>query len=237
MTNLELSSFVFVFLGTLVFTLVGLVVFQMLRQSRESNLIQKELMNVVLHSSFSDRRSDLEDSLMNLAKGFQKNPRDFADVSHLALRGQSINERKDNRFLKSLGLEAPFQEKKDQIFVLTPFAEAEKKTFAFVRGALSDAGFQVLRGDEEERTDLLGHIVKSMVESRLIVANLNGRNPNVMYELGIAHMLDKPVILIANVEGRIEEIPIDLRAKNILLYDTDSELEEKLTRAVLQILK
>ena len=40
-------------------------------------------------------------------------------------------------------------------------------------------------------------IVGNIHTADLIVADLTGLNPNVMYELGIAHGLDKPVIMVA----------------------------------------
>lgn len=48
------------------------------------------------------------------------------------------------------------------------------------------------------------------------MADLSDQNPNVFYELGLAHALAKPVVLVAS---SIDEVPFDLRALRVLVYD------------------
>ncbi|MGB0906654.1 MAG: hypothetical protein ACPGVT_04105 [Maricaulaceae bacterium] len=238
MTSL-LSPETFVMTALTVFSALFAIALLLLsyRSSRQSELMQRELLDVVLHSKFNARRADLEESLINLGMGFQKNSKDFSDVNHLALKAQKMAENKENSFLKSLGVDEQNSEIKErQIFILTPFSKAETDTFITIRNTLLEANYQVFRGDEaERRSDILSHIVKSIIESKIIIANLNGRNPNVMYELGIAHMLRKPVLLVAEVNDDISSIPFDLQSKNILFYKTEEELREKILIAVLQV--
>lgn len=66
-------------------------------------------------------------------------------------------------------------------------------------------------------------MLKFIVKSNLIIANINGRNPNVLYELGIAQAFDKPVILIS---GEPENLPIDIKSKKFLIYKDYEELQE-----------
>jgi len=47
----------------------------------------------------------------------------------------------------------------------------------------------------------------------VLLADLTGKNPNVFYELGLAHALAKPVILIAET---LDDIPFDLRALRVI---------------------
>lgn len=206
------------------------------RQMRRSDRLQEKLTDIVLHSQFSERRADMEESLLNLGRNFQRDPIEFSEINHLSLRGQRLAEEGSNSFLERMGLSLNEPLKDKQIFVLTPFSSAETETFAVIRSTLLSAGFQVFRGDETKRSDVFSHIIKSMLQSRIIVANINGRNPNVMYELGIAHMMNKPVILVAKLDGDLESIPFDLRAKNIVFYEDNDELENKLTTAVLQLI-
>ena len=49
-----------------------------------------------------------------------------------------------------------------------------------------------------------------------MVADLTGRNPNVFYELGLAHAAMKPVVFTA---ANIEDVPFDLRHLRVILYD------------------
>jgi hypothetical protein len=48
------------------------------------------------------------------------------------------------------------------------------------------------------------------------LAELSGRNPNVFYELGLAHALAKPAILVTQT---VEDVPYDLRALRVIVYD------------------
>jgi hypothetical protein len=74
-------------------------------------------------------------------------------------------------------------------------------------------------------------------ESKLILADLSGTNPNVFYELGLAHALTKPAILITE---SIEDIPFDLRALRVLEYDKNIPdwgiiLQEKITKSIMEV--
>jgi hypothetical protein len=53
-------------------------------------------------------------------------------------------------------------------------------------------------------------------EAMFIIADLSGRNANVFYEVGLAHALGKPVVLLAR---DIDDVPFDLRDLMIVQYD------------------
>jgi formylglycine-generating enzyme required for sulfatase activity len=61
-------------------------------------------------------------------------------------------------------------------------------------------------------------ICQNIQRARFIVADVTGKDPNVFYELGIAHILGKPVILITQ---RPEDVPFDLRAMFYIYYGND----------------
>lgn len=64
-----------------------------------------------------------------------------------------------------------------------------------IEKALPKPTWEVTRGDAESNPDsITNQIVKRIVESELIVADLTGHNPNVFYELAIAHGYQRPVI-------------------------------------------
>lgn len=60
-------------------------------------------------------------------------------------------------------------------------------------------------------------ILAGITESALVIADLTGANPNVYYELGLAHAFRKRVILLAQ---RIDELPFDLRSYRVIPYST-----------------
>ncbi len=60
----------------------------------------------------------------------------------------------------------------------------------------------------------------------VLVAELTTKNPNVFYELGLAHALEKPVVLVSSNQ---EDVPFDLRHIRVILYDqTDPFWGQKL---------
>jgi nucleoside 2-deoxyribosyltransferase len=63
---------------------------------------------------------------------------------------------------------------------------------------------------------IIRDITKSIYDAQIIIADLTGRNPNVMYELGLAHAANKPVIMLVQSE---EDIPFDVRHIRYLKYD------------------
>lgn len=102
-------------------------------------------------------------------------------------------------------------------FVLMPFAEEFMDVYRYlIADGLKIAGYNVKRADDiKSQNNIIGDIVEGIVSSDLIVADLTGANPNVYYELGIAHALNKKVILLTQ---EIDELPFDLRSYRVVSY-------------------
>ena len=95
----------------------------------------------------------------------------------------------------------------------------------FLKPVLREAGFIVDRADDiESQQNILRDILEKIVRSDLIVADLTTANPNVFYELGIAHALQKPVILLTQ---SIADVPFDLKTYRLLEYSTHFAQIEK----------
>ena len=109
--------------------------------------------------------------------------------------------------------------KKRMCFVLMPFSKEFKNQWelAFIP-AIEDANLKPWRGDEKSlgTNIIMSDVTRSISEAELIVADLTGKNPNVMYELGLAHAAKKPVILLAQDE---KDIPFDIMHIRYLKYD------------------
>ena len=104
-------------------------------------------------------------------------------------------------------------------FVLMPFSESLSEVYDFlIKGSLESVGYIVKRADDiKSQRNILEDIIKEIINSDLIVADLTDSNPNVYYELGIAHALGKNVVLITQ---EIEELPFDLRSYRVISYGT-----------------
>lgn len=72
-------------------------------------------------------------------------------------------------------------------------------------------------GEEDNQQNILKDIVQAIYDSDIIIANLTGLNPNVFYELGIAHTLNKKVIIITE---DISTLPFDLKSYRAKEYST-----------------
>jgi hypothetical protein len=104
-------------------------------------------------------------------------------------------------------------------FVIMPFASEFDEVYRlFISNALNAAGYKVLRADNLlSHRSILQDIIGAIASSDLIIADLTGANPNVFYELGIAHALGKPVIMLTQ---DLEEIPFDLQSYRVVIYET-----------------
>jgi hypothetical protein len=78
---------------------------------------------------------------------------------------------------------------------------------------------------------------EQVCRARVLVAELTGRNPNVFYELGMAHTLGKSVILITQ---SIDDVPFDLRHQRVIPYQYSprgvQRLEGALTKTLGRVL-
>ena len=123
--------------------------------------------------------------------------------------------------------------KKPLAFVIMPFDEEVDDVYEhFMKPLLEDVGFSVDRADDiDSQQNILRDILERIDKSELIIADLTNGNPNVFYELGLAHALRKPVILLTQ---DIEGVPFDLKSYRLLEYSTHfykiRDAKEKLTR-------
>lgn len=132
------------------------------------------------------------------------------------------------------------EELTNSCFVAMPFHPLfEAQYERVIKPAIEEAGLACIRGDEiYTHQAIVQDIWHSMRRARLIVAELSGRNPNVMYEIGLAHAIGKPIVLLTRNE---DDVPFDLRALRYVYYDPNnpfwgSNLRTEITRVVKLIL-
>ena len=126
-------------------------------------------------------------------------------------------------------------------FVVMPFHPLFGKEYdRVIKPAVEAAGLKCERGDEiYGHQSIVQDIWRSIRRSRVVVAELSGRNPNVMYEIGLAHAIGKPIVLLTRNE---EDLPFDLRSLRFVFYDTSDpfwgpELQTKLTHIIKLVLE
>lgn len=115
--------------------------------------------------------------------------------------------------------QAPESGAEPACFIVMPFGQPDSAAVHHVlREACLQAGLHPLRGDDlYTPTDILDDIWRGITGAHCVIADITGRNPNVLYELGIAHTLAKPVLILSR---RAEDIPIDLATRRVIVYGT-----------------
>lgn len=110
--------------------------------------------------------------------------------------------------------------KQDNCFVLMPFNSKLTSYYKrIIAPAVRKCNLQPIRADEVYGTKaIVADIFAQIISAKILIADLTGRNPNVAYELGVAHALRKPVVIITQDVG---DVPFDLRHLRIIEYHTD----------------
>ena len=198
---------------------------------------------ISLHGDYSEERRYLEDKINELADRLTDTEVKWKNINHLIISANEKNIENSGRispekFLKDFGIDINnVKIEKDLAFVLTPSSREFVRDYLIVRDTCADIKMRAIRGDETDLNythgSILTHIINHMVKARIVIANISNRNPNVCYELGIAHMMGKPTILLCR-NGM--EVPFDLKHKYIIFYDDDNELAQKLNDALLKII-
>lgn len=103
------------------------------------------------------------------------------------------------------------------IFVLMPFNQDFTDIYDVgIKPACRDAGAYCERVDEQIFVEsILQRVYKQIDKADIIIAEMTGRNPNVFYETGYAHALNKTVILLTQ---NADDIPFDLKHYPHIVY-------------------
>lgn len=125
-------------------------------------------------------------------------------------------------------------------FVLMPFSEELKPIYDdHIVKVVKTKNMTAQRADEIYSVNLITwDIWEKINRARIIIADLTNKNPNVFYELGLAHAIGKEVIIIAQ---RIEDVPFDLKALRCIVYEYNPrgvvKLEERLSSTLDELLR
>jgi hypothetical protein len=126
-------------------------------------------------------------------------------------------------------------------FVIMPFGGWLDGYYETIyKPAIESAGLQPHRADDLFRPSTIVHDIWAYTrQAKLLLADLTGKNPNVFYELGLAHAIGKPAILVAE---SLDDIPFDLRALRVIVYEKNDprwgeQLQTKVTAAIKEVLK
>lgn len=192
-----------------------------------------------------DFRRSIEKELYGLQKELSINRERFESINHLVNDVKYSNIGYVNKyvgndfngtqnFLNSLGIKEFPEVDSKKVFVLTPFHDEFYSQYILVKQTIEELGLVCVRGDDSKiSSNILAHIIEEMLSARVVIANISGRNANVFYELGIAHALGKPVLLISET---LSDIPFDIQSQRILAFKEDIELTTNLKKWLIETL-
>jgi hypothetical protein len=109
---------------------------------------------------------------------------------------------------------------KPKAFIVMQFSEEFNKLYSeVIKPICEEYGLECERADEfYTSTPIIADIVTSIIECSLIIAEITPDNPNVYYELGYAHAINKPSILLCD-RGKRNKLPFDISGYRTLFYE------------------
>lgn len=107
---------------------------------------------------------------------------------------------------------------KPKAFVVMQFGEPYDSLYSeVIKPVVQNCGLEIYRVDEVYRPGIiLQDIITGIIEAEVVIAEITPPNPNVFYELGYAHAMDKPTVLLAE---RGKELPFDIKSYRCIFYD------------------
>lgn len=124
-------------------------------------------------------------------------------------------------------------------FVAMQFSDPYNEVYRdAVEPLVREIGFDPLRIDDVHGPGIIiNDIRNSLSESSIVIAEISERNPNVFYELGVAHALGKPTVLLA---AKGSSLPFDVGPHRCIFYENTipgrGKLQEALKRSLMSLL-
>jgi hypothetical protein len=130
----------------------------------------------------------------------------------------------------------------DTCFVMMPFAAPHGDYYVKIfEPAIQKAGLTPIRADADifGAGKIMDQIRVGISSAKVLLAELTTKNPNVFYELGLAHALEKPVVLVSSNEA---DVPFDLQHIRVIYYDVmdpfwGQKLLDKVAENILSAIK
>ena len=110
----------------------------------------------------------------------------------------------------------------NMVFMLMPFRPNFERIYNdHIQPTLVSLNFRPMKANDIFGTgSIMEDIWEHINKARIVIADVTGRNPNVFYELGVAHTIGKEVIIITQNEA---DVPFDLRHLRFFVYSDDEK--------------
>ena len=145
-----------------------------------------------------------------------------------------LNDRDDPNLPKLFDIETWPLPKLNHVAVMMPFSAEFNSVYKVIKDVCKKAGCPTRRIDEiYGPRKIISDVFSTIAQCQLVICDLTGRNPNVLYETGLAHALGRDVILLTQTE---EDVPFDLRQIRFIKYLPNKEGLESLSSRLEQSL-
>ena len=103
-------------------------------------------------------------------------------------------------------------------FVIMPFREELEEVYNYgIKPAVEESGYRcVIAKEEIGSVNITRDIIEHIFQADIIIADLTGNNPNVFYELGVAHSVGNRIIMITQ---DIQSVPFDIKSYRAIPYE------------------
>jgi hypothetical protein len=138
-------------------------------------------------------------------------------TSRVLRRGQVGLFMQGNQPIKFRSLQADFQ--RPLCFAVMQFTSEYDVLYKdVIKPVCEEYGFRVIRGDDFATSgQIMEDVTQSIRNAALIIADVTPDNANVFYEVGYAHAIGKPTILLS--DRKREKLPFDISGFRTLFYD------------------
>ncbi|HJQ32117.1 MAG TPA: GAF domain-containing protein [Pyrinomonadaceae bacterium] len=168
----------------------------------------------------------------------------YADILGQSIRALHLEQERerergrerDGRLLVKPCWKGRFTAKRDCCFVLMPYSPSwSKNVRRAIKAAVERQGLRFKIADEDVGRHVMEDVWRGICEARLVIADLSTANPNVAYELGLADVLGKKIIMLAQ---NPKDVPFDFVGSRLLVYDFNrlDALEDRLSARISKVL-
>ena len=107
------------------------------------------------------------------------------------------------------------------VSLMMPFSNEFDKVRDTIKSTAASLSLDCKRVDDIwDDSTIIQDIFNLIYKSSIVVCDFTGKNPNVFYETGIAHLLGRKVIIITQ---NIDDVPFDLKHHRYLKYFPNCE--------------
>jgi hypothetical protein len=121
--------------------------------------------------------------------------------------------------------------RKPRAFVVMQFSTPYNELYSeVIKPVCASEGIEAIRVDESFSNGLIISEINQMIDqSSIVIAEITPANPNVYYEVGYAHALRKPTILVAE---RGCKLPFDLSPFRVLMYENSIDGKNRIEKGL-----